>query len=118
MTRNSDQTGRLAESYACARLMLKGYWPVASRFKTPVGEIDLIMRRGSKLVFVEVKYRNNLESGLYALQPKQAGRLQKAAAYYLAGCPIRPHITLQFDLVAVTPRGGFHHLDNILSQTA
>ena len=113
----SDHIGRRAERYAAIRLLLKGWWPVARRYKTPVGEIDLIMRRGNVLAFIEVKYRPDAASGLYALQPKQAQRLQRAAEHYLTMRPDLSQLTLRFDLVVITPRWGFQHLDNVLSQT-
>lgn len=114
---SSDKTGRWAEYYAVMRLLLKGYLPRAYRYKTPVGEIDLIVQRGRTLVFVEVKYRQQHNDAMHALQAKQAVRLQKAASHYLAAHTPPPYIEMRFDLVAVSRNGQFHHLDNIISQT-
>ena len=47
----------LAERVAAWSLRLHGYRVLARRYRTPVGEIDLVVRRGSLLAFVEVKGR-------------------------------------------------------------
>jgi putative endonuclease len=52
--------GLSAESRAAAYLIAKGYRILARRFKTPVGEIDIVARRRGVLVFVEVKAREKL----------------------------------------------------------
>jgi putative endonuclease len=49
--------GRLAESLCAWRLRLAGYRVIARDVRTPRGEIDLIVRRGQVLAFVEVKAR-------------------------------------------------------------
>ena len=49
------RTGISAESRAAALLIAKGFRIVARRFKSPVGEIDIVARRRSLLIFVEVK---------------------------------------------------------------
>ena len=46
--------GLSAESRAAAYLIAKGYRILFRRFKTPVGEIDIVARRRGVLVFVEV----------------------------------------------------------------
>ena len=54
------QTGLSAESRAAAYLMAKGYRILAKRFRSPYGEIDLVARKRSLLVFIEVKARASL----------------------------------------------------------
>ena len=49
--------GLFAETVAALLLRLKGYAIVARRYKTPVGEIDLVALKGKRLAFVEVKRR-------------------------------------------------------------
>jgi Uncharacterised protein family UPF0102 len=46
--------GLLAETVAALLLRLKGHRIVARRYKTPVGEIDLVALKGQRLAFVEV----------------------------------------------------------------
>jgi putative endonuclease len=59
-------------------LLLKGYVPIARRVRTPVGEIDLIVRRGRGIVFVEVKARGRAEDALVAAARSRT-RLGRAA---------------------------------------
>ena len=51
------RTGISAESRAAAFLIAKGFRILARRWKSPVGEIDIIAHRRSLLVFVEVGAR-------------------------------------------------------------
>ena len=51
------RVGLSAESRAAAYLIAKGYRILARRWKTPLGEIDIVARRRYTLIFVEVKAR-------------------------------------------------------------
>ena len=55
--RASYRHGHVAEAAAMLLLLAKGFRPVARRYKTPLGEIDLIVKRGRTIAFVEVKAR-------------------------------------------------------------
>src|SRR5664279_4563300 len=59
--------GLSAESRAAAYLVAKGYRIVARRFRSPVGEIDIVARRRGVLVFVEVKARSTLDGAAESL---------------------------------------------------
>lgn len=102
--------GRLAETLAALSLRLRGYRVVARRFRTPLGEIDLIVRRGRLLAFVEVKARADLEQALVALGTRQRERTVRAAQLFLASHPSFQGHTLRFDVVAVRPWRLPHHL--------
>ena len=102
--------GRLAETLAALSLRLRGYQVVARRFRTPLGEIDLIVRRGRLLAFVEVKARGDRDQALEALGPRQRARTERSAQLFLALHPrFRDH-DLRFDVVAVRPWRLPHHL--------
>lgn len=60
----AERRGRRAEKIAAWFLRAKGYAVLARRYKTPVGEIDLVARRGRTLAFVEVKARKEGEAAL------------------------------------------------------
>jgi putative endonuclease len=49
--------GKLGENLACAALTERGYAIIATRYRTRVGEIDIVARDGDTTVFVEVKSR-------------------------------------------------------------
>jgi putative endonuclease len=53
----AERHGRRGEGFAALWLRLGGWRIVARRVKTPRGEIDLIVRRGRTVAFVEVKWR-------------------------------------------------------------
>lgn len=105
--------GLKAELKALLFLLGKGYFPIARRYKTPVGEIDLICRRGSSVIFVECKARRTLDEALEALRPQQIARIRQAATYFLAAKPSYNSMTLRFDLLAVARCGSIRHLDNV-----
>src|SRR5215467_5803054 len=73
------RTGLSAESRAAAYLIAKGYRIVARRFRSGVGEIDIIARRRGTIVFVEVKARSSLDEAAYAVTPQQQARIIAAA---------------------------------------
>ena len=58
--------GLFAETVAALLLRLKGYAIVARRYKTPVGEIDLVALKGKRLAFIEVKRRKTKEDAAAA----------------------------------------------------
>ena len=67
--RAAERGGRRAEFIAAWFLRLKLYRVIARRYRTPVGEIDLIVRRGRTIAFVEVKQRPSEGEGLEAVAP-------------------------------------------------
>lgn len=95
--------GISAESRAAAYLMAKGYRVVARRFKTPVGEIDIVARRGGALVFVEVKAREHFDAAAEAVTPKNRRRIIAAAEAWLARNPHDVMREMRFDVVLVAP---------------
>ena len=108
--RAAEQRGRLAERLAAWSCRLKGYRLLAERYRTPFGEIDLVLRRGSLLVFAEVKARPSLDQALHALRPGQKERLARAAEIYLRDHPAHAACSIRFDLIAIRPWRWPHHL--------
>ena len=95
--------GHVGETMAAWALRLKGYRVLATRFKTPVGEIDLICRRGKRLVFVEVKARRRQESDDLPVTRKQQRRIAHAALAFVQRNPALADHYMRFDLVLVRP---------------
>ncbi|WP_343313380.1 YraN family protein [Brucella sp. BE17] len=96
--------GHSAERLAALALMLKGYRIVARRYRTRLGEIDLIARRGRLVLIVEVKARATLEAAHLAVTPEAMRRIEAAADLWLQRQSDYAELSLRFDLVAVLPR--------------
>ncbi len=104
--------GRLAELFAAAALIAKGYRILGRNVKTRAGEIDIIAVRGQRLAFVEVKRRSTREEAEAATSDLQAARIRNAADYWLAHRP-RYHAHEQgFDLMLLLPRRWPRHIEN------
>jgi putative endonuclease len=87
-------------------------------FRTRSGEIDLVVRDGAILVFVEVKARASLAWGRpsEAVGWRKRARLEKAARFFLARRGLHPEPPCRFDVVEVLARPGepwtFRHLED------
>jgi putative endonuclease len=79
--------GLLAETAAALLLRLKGYRIIARRYRTPVGEIDLVALKGKRLAFVEVKQRKSVDDAGWAIPTRARRRIVRAAQYWLTGHP-------------------------------
>ncbi len=97
------RTGLSAESRAAAFLIAKGYRIAARRFRTPVGEIDIVARRRNVLVFVEVKARATLDGAAEAVTGRGQRRIVAAAEAWLAAHPDDVQSDMRFDAVLVAP---------------
>jgi putative endonuclease len=93
--------------------MLKGYRILARRYRTKLGEIDLIARRGDVVAIVEVKVRPSLRQAMEALPALSERRIAAAADLWLARQPDHARLSLRFDMVAVVPRRWPAHVENI-----
>lgn len=93
--------GHAAEWRAVWRLRLGGYTILMRRYKTRLGEIDIVARRGNVLAFVEVKARRDFARAADALGSRQFGRVARAASLFVAHHPRYAAHTLRFDAVLV-----------------
>jgi putative endonuclease len=100
--------GHRGEKIAAIYLRFKGYKVLETRFKTPVGEIDLLVRKGKTLVAVEVKSRDSLENAAFSITPHQQRRIERALVYYLTRKSIP--FELRFDVVLIAPWRWPHHI--------
>ena len=97
------RTGISAESRAAAFLIAKGFRILARRWKSPVGEIDIIARRRSLLVFVEVKARETLDDAAWSVTDRQRLRIAAAAEAWLARNIDDRIRDIRFDAMLVAP---------------
>lgn len=109
----AEQTGRRAEWLAALYLRFKLFRIIATRLKTPVGEIDIVARRGRLLVFAEVKHRKS--PGAAALEAVNTARIAHAAEWFMMSNPQFSAFDCRFDVVVLTPGRWPHHLENAFS---
>ena len=102
--------GLSAESRAAACLIAKGYRIVARRWRSPVGEIDIVARRRGVLIFVEVKARERLDDAVEAVTALQQRRIIAAAEAWLATNPNHGNSDIRFDVVLVAPKSIPRHI--------
>jgi putative endonuclease len=102
--------GGRAEFFCLWHLRLKGYRILARRYRTPVGEVDLIARRGRVLAAIEVKARADLATAIEAVGARQRQRITRALAHFLMGRPDLAQLAPRFDVMLVAPRTWPRHL--------
>ena len=83
--RLNHKEGAAAEDAALAFLQAQGCKLVARNWHCPFGEIDLIVKNGNTILFVEVKYRKSSRFGGAAgsITPAKLAKLQRSAEHYL-----------------------------------
>jgi putative endonuclease len=113
MTRQrAERGGRRAERLAALWLQLKGWKILGRRVRTPVGEVDLVARRGRTVAFVEVKARATAEEAGFALDEYRLRRVA-AAAEALAQRYARTGDDIRLDAIFIVPRRLPRHMANI-----
>lgn len=110
--RRAYRRGHAAEWIAAAWLVLHGYSLIARRYRTRLGEIDLIVRRGEVVVFVEVKARRSLEAADDAITGAAEQRIRSAADIWLARHPGAEGLSFRFDSVLIAPWRLPHHVQS------
>lgn len=120
--RTARQTlGDAGERLARQQLESRGYSCLAQQWRCPHGELDLVMRQGEHLVFVEVKVRRGgLVEAEQAVTPAQQRRLLATAQTFLDDHPDLQDLTWRVDLFGITlDRSGritrISHLENAIS---
>jgi putative endonuclease len=102
--RTSYRTGLFAEALCRWVLRLKGYRILASRYQSPLGEIDIVALSGNTLVVAEVKARPSEREAMESILPRQRQRLQRAALDFLSRHAHFSNHDLRFDIMLVAPR--------------
>lgn len=115
--RRAERHGKRAEFIAAWWLRAKGYRILDRRYKSPVGEIDLIACRGRRIAFVEVKARRSRGQALESLSAHQRRRIIHAADVWLAGEVLAERLPdaydVSFDMVLVVPGRFPYHLSGL-----
>jgi putative endonuclease len=103
MDRSTASIGRAAERRVRRHYRLRGYSVVAANARAGGNEIDLVLRRGNRIVFCEVKVRAGPEFGdpLEAVGAEKQRRVRRAADAWLASRPDLAGIEVAFEAAAV-----------------
>ncbi|MCT7665219.1 YraN family protein [Shinella kummerowiae] len=95
--------GHVSEYIAALYMVAKGYRISAIRYRTKLGEIDIIARRGDLVVCVEVKARRDIDSAVFAVTGMAQNRIRAASELWLSRQPDAHRLSLRYDIVAVRP---------------
>ena len=110
--RKAQRRGHIAEWKAALSLILKGYRVLALRYKTKLGELDLIVRKGDLIVIVEVKARPTVEQAVDAVSQSSKRRIHNAADLWLGKQRDAARLSMRFDIIAVRPWRWPVHLED------
>ncbi|HEX8644763.1 MAG TPA: YraN family protein [Allosphingosinicella sp.] len=110
--RRRERGGRRAETLACWWLRLKGWRILARRVRTPLGEVDIVARRGRTVAFVEVKARAGADEAAMSLDEYRLRRVA-AAAGALAHRFARERDVTRIDALFIVPRRLPRHMANV-----
>jgi putative endonuclease len=108
----AERGGRRAEALAALWLQLKGWSILARRVRTPVGEVDLVARRGRTVAFVEVKARASADEAGWSLDEYRLRRVASAASA-LVPRYARPGDAMRIDAVFIVPRRLPRHVPDV-----
>ncbi|MGR6432284.1 YraN family protein [Rhizobium sp. PAMB 3174] len=101
--RSAYRRGLLSEYIAAVFLMFRGYRILSVRYRTKVGEIDIIARRGDLVAFVEVKARAGENAAIDAVGYSTQRRIRSASEIWLSRQPDYARLSWRYDIVAVVP---------------
>lgn len=110
--KKAERAGQRGEALAALFLQAKLYTIRDRRYKTPIGEIDLVAERFGTIVFVEVKHRAHATSEIEALGAVNEARIARAAAHWLFRHPEEAEKSFRFDVIFLAPGRWPRHLIN------
>jgi putative endonuclease len=109
--RRAEQSGREGEARAAWFLRLRGWRVLDQRVRTPAGEVDLVVRRGRLVAFVEVKTRKTAAELDFAIDEYRLARVA-AAAELLGPRYLREGDDMRVDVILLAPRTRPRHIEN------
>ncbi len=112
--RSNYLAGQAAEEAVLRHYAARGLTLAKARWRGKAGEVDLILRDGDEVVFVEVKHSRSFDSAAARLLPKQIERLMRAAEEFAGGEPKGLLTEMRFDVALVNGQGAVHILENAL----
>jgi len=103
-TPTSQSKGKASEGFAQQYLTQQGLLFIDKNFHCRKGEIDLIMKDGDTLVFIEVKYRknNNFGGAISAVSQSKQQKIKHCVAFFLHKANLNEYNTpCRFDVIAL-----------------
>ncbi len=99
----TQETGQRAEQSAFDYLIKQGLKVVTRNYSCPTGEVDLIMRDGMYLVFVEVRYRtsNSFGGGIVSVTHAKRQKIIKTSMHYMLKHKIYDKFPMRFDVISI-----------------
>ena len=116
MRPSRSEVAKIGEAFAAVHLKNNGYHILVQNYRAFRGEIDLVVKDGDSIVFVEVKTRRSLKFGLpqEAVTPRKQQQISKIALAYLQERNLL-ETPCRFDVIAI--RLSYHlkllHLEHI-----
>lgn len=108
--------GKAAEDSVARRYMAQGASVTDTRWRGRGGEIDLVVRDGEDVVFVEVKRARDFARAAASLGQRQIRRLCDAAAEYVGNLPTGLMTPMRFDLALVDAEGRVRVIANAFGE--
>jgi len=108
----AEARGRKAERRAAWWLRLHGWRILGKRLRVPVGEVDLVARRGNTVAFIEVKWRDKAADLDLAIDQYRLRRVA-AAAEMLSARFAGPKDDIRIDVMLLAPRRLPRHLVHV-----
>lgn len=107
----AENRGREGERRAAWWLWLRGWRILDRRVRTPAGEVDLVVRKGNLVAFVEVKTRATDPELDFAIDERRLRRVA-AAAEYLMSRYAGPGDDIRVDVILIAPGKLPRHIEN------
>lgn len=95
--------GWISENLAALYLMSKGFRILALRYRTKLGEIDIIARKRDLLIFCEVKARHSTEEAIFAVNASAQKRIRDASDIWLSKQENAHLYSQRYDIIAINP---------------
>lgn len=115
---SNKKLGKQIEDLICFYLSRQKLKLIARNYTCRYGEIDLIMRDKTTLVFIEVRYRQNFKFGssLETVNLAKQNKIIKTAEYYLQSHDLSEKISCRFDVIGVRPNVNYPQQQAFISQ--
>jgi putative endonuclease len=102
--RRAERRGHLSEYWAALYLVVKGYRVLAIRYRTRLGEVDIVARRKDLIVFVEVKARSQEGDAIDAVGFDTQRRIRAASEIWISRRRDAHLLSFRYDIIAMLPR--------------